>query len=252
MDMSAIAMRILVLTAACLSMADASAKDDAPAHQWVLYRPSNSTFYVKVDPGKEPPMEIPYGAAGDVPLYADFNGTGKRIPALYRKGQWLISSHADGKPDAVVNFGGQPGDIPLAVDIDGDNRADLVIFRGGEWHVRGTRNLAVTQIVHFGLPGDVPLLADFDGDGKIDFAVFRAGHWYVDTNRDGKAELDFAFGGMAGERAIVGDWDLAGHAVPMLFRDGEWLVSAQHDGKVSARAVFGSKGDIPVAVSIAR
>lgn len=243
--MSAMSIRVSLMAALGL-VVSASCADTPKPHEWVLYRPATSTFYVKHDSGGTPTV-LQFGAPGDVPLWADFTGTGKRTPALYRAGQWMISTHADGKADLILTFGGQPGDIPLAADFDSDGRADLVVFRAGEWSVRGTRNPAVMQILHFGTAGDVPLLADFDGDGKIDMAVFRSGQWYVDTHRSGKADLTLAFGGVPNERALVADWG-GGQAALVLFRDGEWFVSTQRDGKVSAQTVFGTKGDIPVAV----
>ncbi|HSE13186.1 MAG TPA: VCBS repeat-containing protein [Rudaea sp.] len=213
----------------------------------VLYRPSAATFFIKSGEGDTAPRMLAMGAPGDIPLWGDFNGDGKRAPALFRKGTWLISSRADGKVDMTIEFGGQPGDIPLVADVDGDGRSDLVIFRAGEWHVRGSRNPAVAQIYHFGTAGDVPLLADFDGDGKIDLAVFRAGQWYVDTHRTGKADLTFAFGDATKDRPLAADWTGNRKSALVVFRDGEWLVSTERDGKVTARAAFGTKGDIPVA-----
>jgi hypothetical protein len=114
--------------------------------QLVLYRPSNATFYIRAGEGNQPARELVMGTAGDIPLWADFNGDGKPELAVYRKGQWLISTHADGNVDLKVTFGGNEGDIPLVADVDGDGRQDLVIFRAGEWSVRGTRNLAVLQV----------------------------------------------------------------------------------------------------------
>jgi hypothetical protein len=237
----------VTLCALALAACSGSPAGDA-TRQLVLYRPANSTFYVRQGDSGQPATEIPFGTTGDMPLWADFDGSGKAEPGLYRKnGDWLISTHADGKADLTFNFGGAPGDIPLAADLDGDGKADLVVFRGGEWHVRMTRNPAVTQVFHFGRGGDVPLLADFDGDGNIDFAVYRNGQWMIDTHRDGKANVTFAFGGVAGDRPLAGRWG-SGGAVPMLFRDGTWLVSANRDGKVTAQVAFGGKGDVPLAV----
>jgi FG-GAP-like repeat len=244
--MSFATFRIPIIAAFVLLGAGAMASADAAGtHELVLYRPATSTFYIRQEPGDAPAAELPFGAPGDIPFYADFTGDGKREPILYRKGQWLISTHGDGNPDITVNFGGQAGEIPVVGDVDGDGKADLVLFRSGVWYVRPTGRPATTQVFHFGAAGDVPLLGDLNGDGKIDFAVFRAGHWFVDTNRDGKPKLEFGFGGVAGERTLTVDWD--GHVAPALFRDGSWLISADHDGKVSAQAAFGTKGDIPVA-----
>ena len=125
-----------------------------PARQVVIYRPSNTTFYVKNGIGNESAQERPYGATGDIPLWADFSGKGTPVPAVYRKGNWLISA-AGNAPPISITFGGQPGDIPLAADLDGDAVADLVIFRRGEWIVRGSRNPALTRIYNFGAAGGI-------------------------------------------------------------------------------------------------
>jgi hypothetical protein len=220
---------------------------DARAHEVVLFRPATATFYIRRGAADAPATEIAFGAPGDLAFFADFSGDGKRAPALYRKGQWLISTHADGKADITIAFGGQGGDTPLVGDVDGDGRADLVAFRAGEWLVRGTRNPAVTQVLHFGAAGDVPLLADFNGDGKVDLALYRNGHWFVDFDRDGKADLEFAFGGAPGDRPFASDWNGSGRAAAIVFRDGNWLVSEQRDGRVSSEFGFGVKGDIPLA-----
>lgn len=236
----------LLIAATVLLVAGAPDADAAGTHQLVLYRPATSTFYSRPEAPDAPVAEVAFGAPGDVPFFADFKGNGQSVPALYRKGQWMISTHADGKPDVTVTFGGQPGEVPLVGDVDGDGKADLVVFRSGAWYVHGTRNPAVTQAFHFGTAGDVPLLGDFDGDGKVDLAVFRGGQWFVDTKRDGKAALTFGFGDAAVDRPFVAQW--GGHAVPALFRNGAWLVSAHHDGKVSAQFAFGTRGDIPISL----
>jgi hypothetical protein len=218
----------------------------------VLYRPGNSTFYVQREGADAPYRSLTFGARGDIPLWADFNGDGKVSPGLYRSGRWLISSHADGIADTEVDFGGEPGDIPLVGDLDGDGKADLIIYRSGTWIVRGTRNPAHPFELHFGANGDLPLLADFNGDGKLDLAVYRVGNWFVDTHRDGKGDITFAFGGERDDRPLAFDWNGDGKAVPILFRDGEWLVSGLRDGKASAKLSFGAAGDLPVVITVSK
>src|SRR5215467_9180096 len=85
-----------LLVAAC---SGGGPSPSAGLREVVLYRPSNSTFYVRHGDGRTPATELPFGAPGDIPLWADFAGTGKPGPALYRKGEWLISTQADGKAD---------------------------------------------------------------------------------------------------------------------------------------------------------
>lgn len=237
-----------IVAAGLLILAACSEPGQGPAgkYQVVVYRPSTSTFYVRHGASKEPAAEFPFGAAGDVPLWADFDGSGKPQPALYRKGEWLISTHADGKADVTLAFGGLAGEVPLAADLDGDGKADLIVFRAGEWSVRPSGNPGVTQVFHFGRGGDVPLVADMNGDGKNDLVVFRNGVWLVSTNRDGKVDMTFPFGG-GNDRPVAGSFS-AGPSLPMLFRGGTWLVSTKRDGKVWVQFPFGAKDDIPLGV----
>ena len=239
---------LLIIALGALALAACSNPASEAKHRAVIYRPANSTFYMDDPASGQAAKEMPFGTAGDIPLWADFDGNGKPEPGLYRKGgEWLISTHADGKAYLTFNFGGVPGEFPLAADLDGDGKADLVVFRGGEWHVRLTTDPETTRIFRFGRGGDIPLLADIDGDGNIDLIVFRKGQWIVDTHRDGSADITFSFGGPAGERPLaarIGD-DRA--ASPLLFRDGAWLIGTR-DGKVSGQFSFGAKGDVPLAV----
>lgn len=214
-------------------------------HELVLYRPGNSTFYIMHEGSKQPANSVQFGTVGDIPLWADFTGSGKSSPGLYRKGEWLISTHTDGKPDIVIYFGGEPNDIPLAADLDGDGKADEIIFRDGLWFVRESHNPdANPKIYAFGATGDIPVLGDFNGDSKVDLAVFRNGEWLVDTLRNGKVNLTFNFGSPSDKHPIAVDWHGTGKVSPTLFRDGNWLI----DHGPAAPIGFGGTGDIPLSV----
>jgi len=175
------------------------------------------------------------------------------LAVMLASGTAYAQRWTDATADCIGNTGNNSGWTNKVedADVDGDGRQDLVVFRAGEWNVRGTRNLAVLQVFHFGAAGDIPLLADFDGDGKIDFAVFRAGQWLVDTHRSGNADLTFGFG-TANDKPLAVDWEGKRRAALIVFRDGQWLVSLQRDGKVSAETGFGTKGDVPIAVLMSK
>ena len=149
------------------------------------------------------------------------------------------------------------GPIAIAVaDFDGDCNPDFATadFSSGTVTIRFGDGAGGFPTAHTitGLSDPESIVAgDFNGDGKIDLAVFRSGQWYVDTQRKGKADLTFSFGGVPNERALAADWSGAKAAL-VLFRDGEWLVSAQRDGKLSAQTAFGTKDDIPVAVWVSK
>ena len=146
------------------------------------------------------------GVPGDIPLTANFSGTGWTDDlVIYRAGTWYVDQNRDGTINKTFHFGGVPGDIPLAGDVNGDGIADLVIYRNGMWYIDTNRDGSVDMAVGFGgMPQDIPLLFDYDGDGKADLCIFRDGIWYVNTKRDGTVQATFGFG-------AAGDIPLAGH-----------------------------------------
>jgi Gametolysin peptidase M11 len=146
------------------------------------------------------------GAPGDIPLAANFTGSGSMDDlVIYRSGAWYVDQSFNGSVNKTFRFGGVPGDIPLAGDVNGDGIADLVIYRNGAWYIDTNRDGAVDMTVHFGgMPQDIPVLFDYDGDGKADLCIFRDGIWYVNTKRDGTMQAMFSFG-------APGDIPLTGH-----------------------------------------
>ncbi len=145
------------------------------------------------------------GVPGDVPLTANFTGSGAtNALVIYRGGTWFVDQGLNGTVDNIFHFGGVPGDIPLAADVNGDGIADLVIYRNGVWYVDTHRAGNVDAIYYFGgLPQDIPLLFDWDGDGKADLCIYRDGTWYINTARDGTLQSAFIFGA-TGDVPVVG------------------------------------------------
>jgi hypothetical protein len=145
------------------------------------------------------------GVAGDVPLIANFTGTGAADDlVIYRAGTWFVDQYRDGSVNKTYHFGGLPGDVPLAADVSGDGIADLVIYRNGAWHIDTNRDGVADNTVFFGgMPQDIPVLFDWDGDGKADLCIYRDGAWYVNTKLDGTLQAMF-FYGAAGDVPFAG------------------------------------------------
>ena len=78
--------------------------------------------------------QIPYGAAGNVPLVGYMTPGGKSSLIIYRNGLWDLDTNRDGTADAVVGLGGVVGDIPLTANFSGPGALDdIVIYRAGVW-----------------------------------------------------------------------------------------------------------------------
>jgi hypothetical protein len=180
-----------------------------------------------------------FGLPGDVPLLADWDGTGVRRIGVFRKGVWLLDINNDGvfdTGDKTVTFG-QAGDIPVVGDWDGTGRIKLGLFREGAFildlsgHLSGVATGNGDASFVFGQAGDLPVTGDWNGSGTTKVGVFRAGSWLVDSNGDrafGRSDETWTYGA-AGDLPVVGDWDGSGGSKIGVYRDGLWILDYDGD-----------------------
>ena len=148
---------------------------------YAIWRPTEGNWYVF--PVTAPPVIMPWGLPGDVPVPGDYDADGITDFAVWRpsEGNWYVILSSTGQQ--IVTQWGLPGDVPiLAGDYDGDGRTDFAVWRPseGNWYVQ-LSSTGAEVVMQWGVSGDIPVSGDFDGDGKADFAVWRPseGNWYI-------------------------------------------------------------------------
>jgi hypothetical protein len=197
-----------------------------------------------------------FGLAGDLPVVADWDGTGRRKAGIFRRGKWHVDWNGNNRwdeGDQVFDFG-LPGDLPVVGDWNHSGVAKIGVFRDGKWILDWNGNHrydAEDRTITFGLPGDLPVVGDWDGSGVQRIGVFRNGTWYLDVNGDfqfGAGDKILSFG-ISGDQPVAGNWLGLGRFNLGIFREGQfhldWNGSGQWDE--GDRIIFlGQTGDLPV------
>jgi hypothetical protein len=126
-----------------------------------------------------------FGQAGlDMPVPADYTGSGRTEVAVYRPttSQWFALSPGGGSL-VVAEYFGAPGDQPVPADYEGIGKADIAVYRPAtsQWFINRANGTVGAQM--FGQSNvDVPVPGDYEGTGRADVAVFRptTGEWFIE------------------------------------------------------------------------
>ncbi len=208
---------------------------------------------------------LSFGSSGDIPVMADWSGTGTSKAGVFRDGTWLIDWNGNGRWDGVDGGDktfvfGQTGDHPVVGDWDGTGTIKAGYFRNGVFtldlsgHLQGKATGKADVSFAFGSPGDLPVAGDWNLSGKTKVGVFRNGQWFIDWNGDtifNSLDRSFTFGA-AGDIPVVGDWDGSGNPKPGVFRSGYWIVDYNGNFQMDAIGTadlgfyFGAPGYAPL------
>ena len=225
----------------------------------VVWRPANGGWYVR-DSGSAGTAGFYYGAQGDKPVPADFDGDGLYDFCLFRvnaadQGEWYIQTNAPGGPSSGAVWGIR-GDIPVPADYDGDGRADIAVYRPSNktFYISQSSTNAPSLIA---LTNDgTPVPADYDGDGRADPATFRLAHtpyslWTIRRSSDNQEHYpqwgDAAFG----DKPVPGDYNGDGQFDLAIWRvqTNEWYIflnGVGHLGAVVTMPIAMEADDVPV------
>ncbi len=187
-----------------------------------LYDRSSSNFYTVLNGSASESVNV--GSPGDLPVVADYSGTGCTSYATYDKkdAQWTVAD-CDGL-NPVTFTHGNAGDVAVPGDYDCDGKADAMTYNRltNQWLLRRSSDLSVDNF-YFGLVGDIPASADWDGDGCYEAAVYRPStNTYYYNSAYSNGEVGTAVGplqwGLNGDRAMLANVDESAAADRLIYR----------------------------------
>lgn len=213
-----------------------------------VFRPSNGTWYW-LDSSNNAFRSAQFGANGDTPVPADYDGDGRSDLAVTRNAGgskiWYISNSFDNSFRGVQ--WGLADDKAMPGDYDFDGRMDIAVYRpsNGFWYVLRSKDNQLMAI-QFGATGDIPVSGDFKGTTSgADFAVFRPsnGTWYV---TDGTNFIAFQFG-QQGDKPVPAQYEIFDDKTDFaVYRpsSGAWYYLRSVDNSFGA-VQWGASSDIP-------
>lgn len=197
-----------------------------------VFRPSNSTLYIRNSATASFFGNTFGDAANDTFQPGDYDGDRRTDPAVFRNSTgvfYVLQSSTNTLRS--VQFG-QFGDEPVARDYSGDGRVDFAVVRraGGSltWYILNSATNQFTA-TRFGADTDVKAPGDYDGDGRFDLAVFRgAGNqlatFFVQRSTAGFTTQQF---GIGSDLVVPGDYDGDGRTDFAVVRAGtafNWFI----------------------------
>jgi subtilisin-like proprotein convertase family protein len=136
-------------------------------------------------------QSVAWGLAGDLPVSADYDGSGAAQVAVYRSttGAWYIRSSGAGNDQGTAAGKQEPaifvtthvaGDVADQADYDGIGRLEEAIYRPSTetFYIYNPNTKTTRSVVMPKLAGQgandviIPASADYTGDGKADATIF--------------------------------------------------------------------------------
>ena len=217
----------------------------------------------RLDAGDGNPLV--FGGANTIPVYGDWDGSGKTELGTYENGVWRLVTNS-GVEQFTFGFPG-PNVIPVVGDWNADGKTEVGVYNQGDWFldVDGSHTWDATNqaaLAYLGWPTTgtlqsvVPVPGYWAGDGRTELGVYSNGAWFLDTTGTGKWDGAASYWGWSVTDSsvvpVVGNWTGNGSKDQLgVYRDGVWFrdVDGTHQWdptNQAAVAYLGWQGATPV------
>ncbi len=211
-----------------------------------------------------------FGAVGDQPVVADWNGDGLDEIGVMTPSDsgnvWKLDMNGDGAfgaGDETITYGADADSVAIVGDWDGDGAFELGFTTPDTlWHfdLDGDRTDDAGEALDTEYESSIPVIGDWMGDGISNLANSTSGSygWRFDLDNDRRwiwgtdyRDQHWAWGDASQDTGVAGDWDGDGLDDPAKVRAGTWSFTDRvQKGGSTATSVSGfGTGKTPVVGS---
>jgi hypothetical protein len=215
---------------------------------YAVFRPTDTTWYIRLSGGNGSVVSQPWGLATDKLYPGDFDGDGNTDIGVWRPSTGTFYAIRSSDHTLLQVQWGLSFDLPVQGDFDGDDKADFAVWRPttGTFYVLPSSG-APLMVQQFGQGGDYLACGDYDGDGKTDFGVQRifnslTTYYILQSSDQGLIVQPF---GTQNDYVVPGDYDGDGKNDIAVYRGvtNTFYAVRSSDGAVFG-VPWGTAGDV--------
>ncbi|WP_327287549.1 hypothetical protein [Streptomyces sp. NBC_01198] len=209
-----------------------------------IYRPSEHTFYLRMDDGST--KTIGWGTVGDLPVAGDWDGGPDNV-GIYRPSEHTFYLRMDDGSTKKIGWG-TTGDLPVSANWDGGTADNVGIYRPSEHTFYLRMDDGSTKTIGWGTVGDLPVAGNWDGGSAGNVGIYRPSeHTFYLRMDDGSTKT--VGWGTTGDLPVSADWDDAGPDNVGIYRQSDHTFYLRMDDGSTKTVGWGTVGDLPVTAN---
>ncbi|WP_327287548.1 hypothetical protein [Streptomyces sp. NBC_01198] len=210
-----------------------------------IYRPSEHTFYLRMDDGGT--KTIGWGTTGDLPVSGNWDGGSADNVGIYRPSGHTFYLRMDDGGTKTIGWG-TTGDLPVSGNWDGGSADNVGIYRPSEHTFYLRMDDGGTKTIGWGTTGDLPVSGNWDGGNAGNVGIYRPSEHTFYLRMDDGSTRKVGWG-TTGDLPVSANWDDAGPDNVGIYRPSDHTFYLRMDDGSTKTVGWGTVGDLPVTAN---